>query len=43
MVTYLMPIVAIAFGVLDGEKINLTQLLGMLLILLGVYINGKKN
>ena len=43
MVTYLMPIVAIAFGVLDGEKINLTQLLGMLLILLGVYINGRKN
>ena len=43
MVTYLMPIVAIAFGVLDGEKINLTQLLGMLLILLGVYVNGRKD
>ena len=43
MVTYLMPIVAIGFGVLDGEKINLLQLLGMLLILLGVFINSKKN
>ena len=43
MVTYLMPIVAIGFGVLDGEKINLPQLFGMLLVLLGVFINSKKN
>tara|TARA_B100000287_G_scaffold328100_1_gene312566 strand:- start:411 stop:1289 length:879 start_codon:yes stop_codon:yes gene_type:complete len=43
MVTYLMPIVAIGFGVLDGEKINLLQLFGMLLVLLGVFINSKKN
>ena len=43
MVTYLMPIVAIGFGVLDGEKINLIQLFGMLLVLLGVFINSKKN
>lgn len=42
MVTYLMPIVAIGFGVLDGEKINLIQLFGMLLVLLGVFINSKK-
>ena len=43
MVTYLMPIVAIGFGVLDGEKINLIQLFGMLLVLLGVFINSKIN
>tara|TARA_B100000029_G_scaffold515769_1_gene624567 strand:- start:2736 stop:3614 length:879 start_codon:yes stop_codon:yes gene_type:complete len=43
MVTYLMPIVAIGFGFLDGEKINLLQFFGMLLVLLGVFINSKKN
>ena len=43
MVTYLMPLVAISLGVIDGEKINETQLLGMALILIGVYINGRKN
>ena len=26
-----------------GEKINLIQLFGMLLVLLGVFINSKKN
>jgi len=43
MVTYLMPLVAICLGVIDGEKINELQLFGMALILIGVFINGKKN
>jgi len=43
MVTYLMPLVAISLGVIDGEKINEIQLLGMALILTGVFINGRKN
>ena len=43
MVTYLMPIVAIIFGVLDGEIIKAIQLFGMVLIMGGVFINSKKN
>ncbi len=43
MVTYLMPLVAISLGVIDGEKINEIQLFGMALILIGVFINGRKN
>ena len=43
MVTYLMPLIAISLGVIDGEKINEVQLFGMALILTGVFINGKKN
>tara|TARA_B100002052_G_scaffold175921_1_gene160063 strand:+ start:897 stop:1775 length:879 start_codon:yes stop_codon:yes gene_type:complete len=43
MVTYLMPIVAIIFGVLDGEIINAIQLFGMALIMGGVFINSKKD
>ena len=41
-VTYLMPIVAVMIGILDGEIINLYQLSGMGLIILGVYINSIK-
>lgn len=36
-VTYLIPIVAIAWGLLDGERLMPVQLGGMLLILTGVY------
>ena len=43
MVTYLMPVVAIIFGVIDGEIINAVQLFGMILIMAGVFINSKKN
>ena len=43
MVTYLMPVVAIILGVLDNEKINIIQLFGMALIMIGVFINSKKN
>ena len=43
LVTYLMPIVAVSIGVIDGENINSIQLLGMILIIFGVFISGKKN
>ena len=43
IVTYLMPIVAVSIGVIDGENINSIQLLGMVLIILGVFISGEKN
>ncbi len=40
-VTYLMPVVAIGWGVLDGELFNLIQGFAALLILLGVYLSHK--
>lgn len=40
-VTYLIPIVAITFGVMDGEKVTLLQLLSGGIILLGVYLVNK--
>jgi drug/metabolite transporter (DMT)-like permease len=36
-VTYIIPMVAIAWGLLDGEVLTLMQLGGMILILTGVY------
>jgi drug/metabolite transporter (DMT)-like permease len=42
-VTYLIPIVALLWGVWDGETINILHLAGMATILLGVWlVNGKK-
>ncbi|MGJ8745469.1 DMT family transporter [Polaribacter sp.] len=40
-VTYLIPVVAIFWGVIDGEKLSLLQLLGGVIILLGVYLVNK--
>lgn len=41
-VTYLMPLVAMGWGFLDGEKFSLMHALGCFLILLGIYlIQGK--
>lgn len=37
-VTYLMPVVAVIWGILDGEKLTWIHALGGLLILLGVYL-----
>jgi drug/metabolite transporter (DMT)-like permease len=42
-VTYLIPIVAITWGILDGEKISLIQFLAGAIILLGVYLANKSN
>lgn len=41
-VTYLIPLVAILWGVWDGESINAYQLLGGLIILFGVWLVNKK-
>lgn len=39
---YLFPVVAIFWGVLDGESLGLVQVLGAIIILLGVYLSAKK-
>ena len=40
-VTYLIPIVALFWGVLDGEKLQLGQFFAGTLILVGVYLTNK--
>jgi len=40
-VTYLIPVVAIFWGVLDGEKIHFSQLLSGAVILFGIYLTNK--
>ncbi len=41
-VTYIMPIVALLWGVLDGEAFSFIQGLAALLILVGVYLSHKR-
>ena len=41
-ITYLLPIVAIGWGVLDGEIFKIVQWLGCILILCGVYLVTDK-
>lgn len=41
-VTYAIPIVALLWGVFDGEEVGLQHLGGMLLILLGVWLINKR-
>jgi drug/metabolite transporter (DMT)-like permease len=43
IVTYLIPIAAVFWGIVDGEIFNLMHLGGMVLIVLGVYIINKYN
>ena len=40
-VTYLMPVVSVGWGMLDGETINAWQVLGMLVIILGVFVVNR--
>ena len=40
-VTYLIPIVAVFWGVLDGEKLSTMQFFAALLILIGVFLVNK--
>jgi len=40
-VAYIIPIVAVFWGVLDGEKLSYIQILAGLLILLGVYLVNR--
>ena len=42
-VTYIIPVFAIFWGFLDGEKIGLLQLLFIGIILIGVYIVNRDN
>ncbi len=41
-VTYIIPLVAILWGILDGETINLYQIVGGVIILFGVWLVNKK-
>jgi len=41
-VTYIMPIVALIWGIIDGEAFSLLQGLAALLILFGVYLANKR-
>ena len=41
-VTYIMPIVALIWGLLDGETFGWTQGLGTLIVLFGVYLANKR-
>lgn len=41
-VTYIIPIVAIIWGIFDGEEITFRHLLSILVILLGVYLVNRK-
>ncbi len=41
-VTYLMPIVSIAWGMFDGEALTWVHGAGMVLILVGVWLTGRK-
>ena len=40
-VAYIMPIVAVFWGLIDGEKFNINQLLATLIILVGVYLANR--
>ncbi len=41
-VTYLIPIVAVIWGLLDGETLGIWHLLGMVLIISGVYFINRR-
>lgn len=41
-VTYLIPVVAVFWGILDGEKLDLIQFFAGIIILFGVYLVNKK-
>ncbi|GAA4235137.1 DMT family transporter [Postechiella marina] len=41
-VTYLMPVIAVFWGVLDGESFSFLQVIASIVILLGVYLANKK-
>jgi drug/metabolite transporter (DMT)-like permease len=40
-VTYLIPIVSVGWGLLDGERLSAQQFLGMAVILVGVYLVNR--
>ncbi|GGW26479.1 DMT family transporter [Arenibacter certesii] len=40
-VTYLLPLVAVIWGLLDGERFTIWYMVGGILILIGIYLIGK--
>ena len=40
-ITYFIPIVAIFWGILDGEIVTMYHLIGFVIILAGVYLVNK--
>lgn len=42
-VTYIIPIVAVFWGVIDGEILSFLQIIGGVIILLGVYLVNRKS
>ncbi|MEM9686615.1 MAG: DMT family transporter, partial [Bacteroidota bacterium] len=42
-VTYTMPLIAVLWGLWDGEELSSYQFLGGMAILLGVYLANKSN
>jgi drug/metabolite transporter (DMT)-like permease len=41
-VTYTMPIVAVGWGILDGEMFSFIQIIAAGVILVGVYLANKR-
>ena len=41
-VTYLIPVIAFLWGMIDNESLTLIQLLGACIIMIGVYLSAKK-
>jgi drug/metabolite transporter (DMT)-like permease len=41
-VTYLIPIISVFWGFIDGEKLSLLQLISMLTIMVGIFISNSK-
>jgi drug/metabolite transporter (DMT)-like permease len=41
-VTYMLPLVACFWGILDGESLTLVQALGAFIVLVGVYLSARK-
>lgn len=41
-VTYLIPIVAVVWGVLDGENLSIWHFVGMITVIMGVYMANRK-
>jgi len=41
-VTYIIPIVAVVWGVIDGEVMQLTHYLGMAMIIVGLYVSSRR-
>lgn len=43
MVTYLIPVVAMLWGLIDAEQIGLAQIIGILTIFAGIYLGTRKD